>query len=555
MTAGPRKSLRRVLEDFGPTLLDLVHGDAQSDRAVGGVVIHDPRDEPAYPQHAIVLGIALYDADGIAGLLRDLGAHDAAALVVRAPVEDTPGIAAAARESGVALLALTPGAAWSQLAAMLRTLITEGDVGDAGSETLGGVPSGDLFALANAVATLLDAPITIEDRQSRILAFSGRQDEADYSRVATILARKVPEGYLRIYDDRGVFGELYRSDRPVMVSPATVEEGETALPRAAIAVRAGGEILGSMWAAVKEPLSPAREEAFREAAQLVALHMLRVRAGADAENRLRADLVTTVLEGGRGAGDALDRLGLVHEPTVVIALGLAPGGAADHAFVAAERERLAGALAIHLNAVQPRSAVALLGEVAYAIVPVPDGPAAGRERARQIASSFLERTGSRVPAVIGIGSTATEPGALGRSRANADRALRVLFSGQVAKRVAVIADVQIEALLLEMRDLAAANGDELLGSIARLVAYDAKHQSSLVETLRAWLDAFGDIVAASSSLFVHPNTFRYRIRRVAEVSGIDLQDPAERFAAMVQLRLMRPAPHSADGSRAAGRPE
>ena len=71
-----------------------------------------------------------------------------------------------------------------------------------------GCPSGDLFAVANAVASLLDAPITIEDRNSRVLAFSGRQDEADPSRVETILGRQVPERYSRILNERGVFREL-----------------------------------------------------------------------------------------------------------------------------------------------------------------------------------------------------------------------------------------------------------------------------------------------------------------------------------------------------------
>jgi PucR C-terminal helix-turn-helix domain len=40
---------------------------------------------------------------------------------------------------------------------------------------------------------------------------------------------------------------------------------------------------------------------------------------------------------------------------------------------------------------------------------------------------------------------------------------------------------------------------------------------------------------------VHPNTFRYRLRRLTEVSGIDLADPEQRFAAMLQLRAVYPA--------------
>jgi DNA-binding PucR family transcriptional regulator len=101
--------------------------------------------------------------------------------------------------------------------------------------------------------------------------------------------------------------------------------------------------------------------------------------------------------------------------------------------------------------------------------------------------------------------------------------------------------VHAEALLMELRDLAAAHGDRPTGPVARLSAYDAEHGTNLVETLRAWLDAFGDVAAASAAMYVHANTFRYRLRRVTEVSGIDLTDQEERFAAMLQLRAVYPA--------------
>ena len=47
----------------------------------------------------------------------------------------------------------------------------------------------------------------------------------------------------------------------------------------------------------------------------------------------------------------------------------------------------------------------------------------------------------------------------------------------------------------------------------------------MVATLRAWLDAAGDVIAASASVYVHLNTFRYRLRRLAEVGGLDPSDP------------------------------
>ncbi|MGV9367923.1 PucR family transcriptional regulator [Amycolatopsis sp. NPDC003731] len=539
MNLRPHAGLGRVLDDLGGTLLDLVLGDGERPGGIGGVAIHDPLDEPALPQHALVLGVGLADPDEVVRQLRMLARHDAAGLVLRAPVKVTPAITAAVDETGVALLSLARGASWAQLAAMLRSLLAEGDVGDAQRETLAGLPSGDLFAVANAIAALIDAPVTIEDRRSRVLAFSGRQDEADPSRVETILGRQVPERFARMLAERGVFRELYRSEQPVYVDrPPESPEGFM-IPRVAVAVRAGDEILGSIWAAVSAPLTPDRAQALRDAARLVALHLLRIRAGADVERRLRADLLSTALEGGTGAREALSRLGLADQPVVVLALAVLGTGAAD-AELAADRQRLSDGLAMHLSAVHPRCAAALVGDTAYGLVPVTRDTDA-EQRALRIATDFLDRVGDRARAVVGIGPVARSAAELPEARGSADRALRVLRSGSGAgRRVALLADVHVEALLLELQDLVAARGDRPTGVVARLLDYDAQHHAHLLETLRAWLDAFGDVIAASAAVHVHPNTFRYRLRRLAEVGGFDLTDPQARFAAMLQLRVVAP---------------
>jgi DNA-binding PucR family transcriptional regulator len=526
----PQASLGRVLDDLGATLLELVHGDPDHTAAIGGVVIHDPLDEPVLPQHALVLGVGVGDPASTARLLRGLGRQEAVGLVVRAPVPPDPDLAAASAESGVALLGLTRGASWAQLAALLRSLLAEGDVGDDGPQTLAGVPAGDLFALANAISALLDAPVTIEDRSSRVLAYSGRQDEADRSRIETILGRQVPERYARQLTDRGIFRDLYRSDQPVYVEPGG---GDFLLPRVAVAVRAGDEVLGSIWAAVHQPPNLDRMQALRDAARVVALHMLRIRAGADVERRLRTDLLSTALEGGPGARESLTRLRLADQPVVVLGLALrgALGEPAADAGLATERQRLADALAMHVGAVHPRSAAALIGDVVYGLVPV------NQSRAVSIATDFLDRVGDRIPVVAGIGAVAEDVAGLAAARAEADRVLRVLRTS-AGRRVARLADVHVDALLLDLADVVSARGDRPSGPVANLLDYDALHHTNLVDTLRAWLDAFGDTVAAAAAMYVHPNTFRYRLRRVAEVGPIDLRDPDARFAAMLELRLL-----------------
>lgn len=559
----PRAGLARVLAELGTTLLDVVCGDVQradeagggSAAGIGGIVIHDPLDEPELPERALVLGVGLRETREIAAVVAQLGAQGAIGLVVRGPVEADDHLRTAVRRAGVPVLAFARGASWTQLAGMLRVLTADEPAPDGGDPvlpagTLGragaglrqvvGYQSGldDLFAVANAIAALVDAPVTIEDRNSRLLAFSSRQEEVDTWRVQTILRRQVPEEYTRILEGRGVFQEIYRSDRPVWVGP--IAEGEQG--RAAIAVRAGDEILGTIWAVAAEAFDEARGQALYDAAKLVAMHLVWQRADADVERRLRAELISTALESGPRTPETIRRLGLKDEPSVVLALTVVGSGTELPlpAQLAVERKRLADAFALHLTAVHPRSAAGLVGDVAYGILPVARGRRdgeSGEERAAEIAADFLSRVDSRLRPLVGVGPLAPGSAALARSRSGADRALRVLRSRVTGRQVARLDDVHLEALLLELADRVP-KGDLPSGPVARLVAYDRAHQSSLVDTLRAWLDAFGDVAIASAAMYVHANTFRYRLRRAAEVGGLDLADPHARLAAMLQLRLM-----------------
>ena len=49
----------------------------------------------------------------------------------------------------------------------------------------------------------------------------------------------------------------------------------------------------------------------------------------------------------------------------------------------------------------------------------------------------------------------------------------------------------------------------------------------LISTLLAWLDADGSANAAGAALFCHPNTVRYRLRRIEEATGRSLSAPMQ----------------------------
>jgi len=92
--------------------------------------------------------------------------------------------------------------------------------------------------------------------------------------------------------------------------------------------------------------------------------------------------------------------------------------------------------------------------------------------------------------------------------------------------------------LAQFREAALAHPGLLDGPARRLMDYDGEHAGNLLPTLRAYFDAVGDINEAGRRLDLHPNTVRYRLRRVEEIGGVSLGDPDERLLVELQVRLL-----------------
>ncbi|MFC5219541.1 PucR family transcriptional regulator [Streptomyces coerulescens] len=75
-----------------------------------------------------------------------------------------------------------------------------------------------------------------------------------------------------------------------------------------------------------------------------------------------------------------------------------------------------------------------------------------------------------------------------------------------------------------------------------LLGLPAAERARLLETLEHWYAAAGSATDAARSLFVHPNTVRYRMRRIEELTGRSLSDPratADFRAALLGFRRAR----------------
>jgi DNA-binding PucR family transcriptional regulator len=76
-------------------------------------------------------------------------------------------------------------------------------------------------------------------------------------------------------------------------------------------------------------------------------------------------------------------------------------------------------------------------------------------------------------------------------------------------------------------------------TVAKLAAYDDQYETELVRTLETFLDADGNVAKTSEKLFTHRHTIRYRLERVKELTGLDVNSTDGRERLSLGLKAMR----------------
>jgi hypothetical protein len=518
--ASQAPTLASLLSALRPGTITLLAGSA--DVPLAEPVICDPDDLSGVRPGDIVLAVgARGGARETAGLLRRAGAAGACAVVVASEEPAGDDLVESAEAAGVALLGVSGDVSWGRLYALVRTVASGSVPGDAGS----GVPSGDLFRLADAIAAMVGGAVTIEDPQSVVLAYSTGDEDIDEPRRQAILGRRVDDIWQQHYRDSGFFKQLWSSDEPLML-PGTDE----LRPRLVVGVRAAGEVLGSIWVAeAQRPFDDAARSALSSAARLTALHLLRHRETEDLDRRRRSEALVELLEHGR------------HDPSLNLARGtglsvvaVEPQAIEGPDAVAILR-RLGDLVGLTCEAAIRGSASVVIGGRVYAVLPETAGT-----RAQSVIPQLLDRIKASLhrPVLIGVGSRVPSAADAPRSRDEADLVLRALADDPQDRVWAQIEEVRARTVLVRLRDLAANDAHLTEGPLATLVEHDLSKDSSYLQTLRAYLAAFGDVTVAAANVNVHPNTFRYRLRRLVEISGIDLDDPEQRLVAELQLHFL-----------------
>ena len=160
-----------------------------------------------------------------------------------------------------------------------------------------------------------------------------------------------------------------------------------------------------------------------------------------------------------------------------------------------------------------------LDGIGCAILADPDGPGRRRETERLAGAA--------------LGPTAPLAG-LGSSWSLARATLRAIEAGAIEAGGLVRADEALTQLLLFEN-----GGLVNRMAVRRLAALDPltpKARRRMEETALAYVQQHGNAAAMARTLAVHPQTARYRVRRLRELLGEALDDPDARFELELALR-------------------
>lgn len=535
----------RLLLALDATLASLAAAPRGLDVTIGSVALIDP-DDLHLPLHTSARDADLFlmvgvDPADVVGWLDGLGARLPVAVMLKSPPSE---VVSRLDELAVAVIDVDPHARWERIYRLVLRVLDAAATPGAESMQAGSI--GDLFELAGEVARRTGGLVSIEDARSHVLAYSSAGDEADELRRLSILGREGPAEMLTWLRQWGVLDALRTTDEPIPVA----ERHELGLqPRLAISIRTphgdgSGEFLGAIWLQQgREPFADNTSDILRGAAAVAARIIGRRRSAGSGHD----DLVRRLL-GARG--DTIDatflgtQLGIRPEAGMhVVAFGglhtdssNAPG-TGPSTFGTGPTPGMVSALTLHASAFSPLSVTTTLGPRAYVVLPDAEQEATVAWAGSAVAAA---RRQFGVDARAVVAGPDAGLGSVHALRAQGDRVLDAAQrESELIDPVTTVAASTTGVLLGEIVALIEDNPELMDSRVLDLAQRDEASGSELTHSLRVYLDHFGDVRAAADALHVHPNTLRYRIRRVHELTGIDLDDPATRLVVALTLRVPR----------------
>lgn len=377
---------------------------------------------------------------------------------------------------------------------------------------------GGMGDVASTVSDVLGGGMLVVDARDRVVAAAGTAEDA----VAVAACR---DGVLpSIGPDAASLRRALDAARSTGRS-SPVEPRSPGVRRWVTPVLAGAEHLGALVSTHPGEATDTDLRALERAAQVTALLLLNERSMAEAEQRVRGELLDDLLAVPQRDTDGLRRRATLvgadlDRDHVVVVAGRTSGERRSLEIEAVRLAREVGGLA------------AARGGTVVLLVPGTDPSAV-----TAAVSSRLSRVSPEPPTCGGAGPAAG-PRPLSDAHREALRCVDVLAALDRHGEWATAEELGVYGLLFGQAGSGRLEGF-LDATIGPVVAYDAAHGTDLVRTLETFLDANGNLTRTAALLPVHINTLRQRLDRLDRLVGDAWREGEARLQLHLALRLRR----------------
>ena len=403
---------------------------------------------------------------------------------------------------------------------------------------------GDYQELVDEISELLGAPATLENRDFELIAFGAYDGEGDLDpsaldpvRTRSILTRRSTAAIRTWFEGFGIT----RATGPVRIPPtpeAGVYRGRICLP-----VRHRGVVLGYVWLLDDDdpgPAAPRLDAAMEVAARIGALLADEAQAGADLTRELR-EVLTAERGWQRDMAVAALRTALGPRgdgPHAVVCVAPWPSADPDDAPSARTVPHATALCTVPWGAAGQQS-LAVLVRLRTTDVRTPAASAAARVlgdargdvRGAGPGGTSQPGPGDGRSPVAGIGAPRTGLTDLGTAWQEATAACR---AGLAEPRFGAVVEW---AGIGPYRLLAALPPEAVHDPVVAPLLSPAHRE--LARTAEVYLDRAGQAGRTAAELGIHRQTLYYRLSRVEQLTGLDLDDGEDRLLLHMTLKSHR----------------
>jgi purine catabolism regulator len=393
-----------------------------------------------------------------------------------------------------------------------------------------------LESIIKTLEELIGNPVAVYDRNFKSLSTTDPALEK-FTEVADLFQRESLNDKFSFY-------------RQTVHFPAL---GEQSFPQVVVPIQAFSQI--KAYLTVIERDKPLQEMDFiclEHAATVVTLDLVKKVAVQEIEQKFQNDLVENLISGSTALNNTLERAALIGwdlaQPYTAVLFHInnideiltKSKENPDRIYLQGLKSDIS---AIVTNMVRKHAKDYILGTKNDTIIllwPAPADPKGFLELIKKTSKEIQEQIKKKVKKVtvaVGIGDVAATVDDIPRSFKEAQDAVTFgrMIQGQDA--IEAFSELGVFRILCKF-----AERDDLKNFVPKpllkIIEHDNANETNLLKTLEVFLDCHGNASKAAKELFIHYKTILYRLERIKEITGMDLETNEHRLELEIGLKII-----------------